>query len=176
MISVQRGYRADPYTRSQLGQIDYGGVLLSLAATVLLLLPLNWGGTAFPWSSSTVIGCLVGAVVGFFLFFLWEGRIARIPIIPAYIFCVQTVAAIFFNTFTSGSTILVQLFYLPQLLQIAFGLSAIRSGVLVIPLLVMTTFMVCAGTSSQPVRLADALWDRYSSAVSYWHVPASTRR
>lgn len=52
-------------TKKKLSQIDYGGAALSLVFTVLLLLSLNWGGVTYPWDSSIVIGCFVGAAVGF---------------------------------------------------------------------------------------------------------------
>ncbi|KAK4058352.1 hypothetical protein OIO90_000510 [Microbotryomycetes sp. JL221] len=127
--------------KKKLSQIDYLGSFLTMAATVLLLLPINWGGTSFSWSSSVVIGCLVGSGVAFLIFFVWETR-ARIPIVPLKIFRVPTVACVLFNTFISGATILVQIFYIPQYIQIVRGDSAIRSGVLVLPLLLVTTASV----------------------------------
>lgn len=85
----------------KLRQVDYGGALLTFASTTLLLLPLNWGGVSFAWSSPTVIGCLCGGVAGFvssevrsawatanlrtceqIVFFLYESKVAAIPIVP----------------------------------------------------------------------------------------------
>ncbi|GAA5828326.1 hypothetical protein JCM11251_006199 [Rhodosporidiobolus azoricus] len=126
--------------RQKLLQIDYGGALLTVAATVLVILPLNWGGTSFAWDSAVVLGCLIGGGVGFVVFMLYEWKIAKIPVVPPFIFKNRTVAAIFLTTFFSGATILVQL--LPQFFQVVQGVSAIRSGVLIIPQLVMTTVFV----------------------------------
>ncbi|KAK4051903.1 hypothetical protein OIV83_002608 [Microbotryomycetes sp. JL201] len=127
--------------KKKLSQIDYLGSFMTLAFTILLLLPINWGGTSFAWSSSVVIGCLVGSGVAFIIFILWETR-ARIPIVPPSIFRIPTVACILTNTFISGATILVQIFYIPQFIQIVRGESAIRSGVLILPLLLCTTASV----------------------------------
>ncbi|GAA5892910.1 hypothetical protein JCM5296_006039 [Sporobolomyces johnsonii] len=128
--------------KKKLKQIDYGGSFLTMSASVLLILPLNWGGTSFPWVSGPVLGCLIAGVLTFAIFFVWEGKIAKIPVVPPAIFKQRTVATIFFNTFCSGATILVQLYYIPQYLQVARGYSAIRSGVLILPQLVLTTFWV----------------------------------
>lgn len=68
--------------KEKLKKIDYGGAVLTVAATVLLILPLNWGGTSFPWVSGPVLGCLVASFFAFAVFFLWEWKAARIPIVP----------------------------------------------------------------------------------------------
>ncbi|BGO90403.1 hypothetical protein NBRC10512_004112 [Rhodotorula toruloides] len=128
--------------KEKLKKIDYGGAVLTVAATVLLILPLNWGGTSFPWVSGPVLGCLVASFFAFAVFFLWEWKAARIPIVPPFIFKNQTVAAIFASTFLSGSTILCQLYYLPQYFQVVRGDSPTRSGVLIIPQLITTTVFV----------------------------------
>jgi hypothetical protein len=60
----------------------------------------------------------------------------------AFIFKQRTVATIFITTFMSGATILVQLYYLPQLFQVVQGVSPIRSGILILPQLVTTTAFV----------------------------------
>ncbi|KAK4331764.1 LOW QUALITY PROTEIN: Major facilitator superfamily domain-containing protein, partial [Rhodotorula toruloides] len=128
--------------KEKLKKIDYGGAVLTVAATVLLILPLNWGGTSFPWVSGPVLGCLIASFFAFAIFFLWEWKVARIPIVPPFIFKNQTVAAIFASTFLSGSTILCQLYYLPQYFQVVRGDSPTRSGVLIIPQLITTTVFV----------------------------------
>ncbi|GAA5969764.1 hypothetical protein JCM11641_008035 [Rhodosporidiobolus odoratus] len=129
-------------TKEKLLKIDYGGALLTIAATVLVILPLNWGGTSFPWVSGPVLGCLFAGIFTFVLFMLWEWKVAKIPVVPPFIFKQRTVAAIFASTFFSGATILCQLYYLPQYFQVCRGDSAIRSGVLIIPQLVTTTVFV----------------------------------
>lgn len=112
-------------TRRKLLKIDYGGAVLTVAGSVLVILPLNWGGNSFPWVSGPVLGCLVAGAVTFVLFLLWEWKMARIPIVPrmclfsypawgsgtdasppeAYIFKNSTVAAIFLATLLAGGTV-----------------------------------------------------------------------
>ncbi|GAA5934197.1 MDR family MFS transporter [Sporobolomyces koalae] len=128
--------------KDKLKQIDYGGALLCMTGSVLVILPLNWGGTSFPWVSGHVLGCLIAGVFTFVLFIVWEGKFAKIPVVPPSIFRQRTVATICFNTFAAGGTILSQIYYIPQYLQVARGVSPIRSGVLILPLLCLITFFV----------------------------------
>ncbi|SCV67788.1 BQ2448_5399 [Microbotryum intermedium] len=128
--------------RTKLAQIDYVGSILTIGACTLVLLPLNWGGVTFAWDSPKVLGCLIGGLACFIIFILYEWKIPKIPVIPIYIFKIRTCASVFTSTTISGATILAQIFYVPQFLQIVRGVSPIRSGVLFIPLLLMTTLMV----------------------------------
>lgn len=68
--------------RKKASQIDYLGVLLSAASTVLLLVPISGGGSTFAWDSAIVIALLiVGAGCGV-AFILNEAYLAKLPILP----------------------------------------------------------------------------------------------
>lgn len=54
----------------------------------------------------------------------------------------STASTVCFVTLLSGATILAQIYYIPQYLQVTRGDSAIRSGVLILPLLLMVTVTV----------------------------------
>ena len=45
--------------RRKLRQIDYTGSILLLAASVLILLPVSWGGSLYAWDSAGVLAPLV---------------------------------------------------------------------------------------------------------------------
>ncbi|KAH0829694.1 hypothetical protein AYO21_10601 [Fonsecaea monophora] len=59
--------------RQLISEIDYLGIFLYTAGTVLFLLGVSWGGSTYPWKSSEVIACLVVGGVTLILFFTWEG-------------------------------------------------------------------------------------------------------
>lgn len=63
-------------------KIDYTGVLLSSAATILILVPISGGGSTFAWDSATTISLLVIGVVCIVGFVLVEARFAALPILP----------------------------------------------------------------------------------------------
>ncbi|KAL4926336.1 fungal trichothecene efflux pump [Aspergillus undulatus] len=73
--------------RQLLAALDYVGLLLFLAACVLLLLGLNWGGRDFPWESAGVIAPIAISGVLFIFLGLWE-TYAKLeyPILPPRLF------------------------------------------------------------------------------------------
>ena len=98
--------------KSKFKQIDYLGCLLTLGGCSMIVLPLNWGGTSFAWTSPQVLGCLIGGFATFVVFFFWEGsRWARIPVVPPRIFRDRTVMTVMQCTFLSGMTVLGQSYY-----------------------------------------------------------------
>ncbi|KAH8084733.1 efflux pump antibiotic resistance protein [Filobasidium floriforme] len=125
--------------RSKLKKVDYAGCALTLAFSVLILMALSWGGTTYPWDSAGVLApLLVGlALLGLFIFVEW--KLVPLPLIPMRIFRSSTVSGAMVATFLSGMVFYAQLFYLPQYFQVVRGESAIRSGVLLLPLIVVQT-------------------------------------
>jgi hypothetical protein len=105
--------------------VDYGGCATSLAATVLLLIGLTWGGIEYPWKSAqgestvvekmarsivadsaqfpTVLVPLVLSAVLFVVFLVIEGKIASHPIIPLRVFTNAASAGVLAATFLLGS-------------------------------------------------------------------------
>lgn len=66
----------------KLAKIDYLGIFLSAAATVLLLVPISGGGTTFAWSSATAIALLVVGALCAVAFIISQWKFARLPILP----------------------------------------------------------------------------------------------
>lgn len=103
--------------------VDYGGCITSLAATVLLLIGLTWGGVSYPWVSAhgkffinasfnctllksmsiTVLAPMISAAVLFVAFLFIEGRVASHPIIPLRVFTNVTSAGVLAATFLLGA-------------------------------------------------------------------------
>lgn len=69
--------------KEKIRRVDYIGIFLSAAATVLLLVPISGGGSTFAWNSALVIALLVvGAVCGI-VFVVHEIKFTRLPILPS---------------------------------------------------------------------------------------------
>ena len=69
--------------KEKMMNMDIPGSLALIAALCCLLLALQWGGTTFPWNSSTIIGLFVGFGLIFIVFVLlqWKsGNKASIPL------------------------------------------------------------------------------------------------
>ncbi|KAF5381917.1 hypothetical protein D9757_007573 [Collybiopsis confluens] len=131
--------------RSKLLMIDYVGVFLTLATCIMIMLPLVWGGVTFPWKSAVVLGPLCGGIVAVGIFCVWETKVARLPLVPMYIFRHMTVVGVYICMFVNGFVFFSLLFYLPQFFQVVLGYSPTRSGIFIIPLAISQVVSAVAG-------------------------------
>ncbi|KAJ9136938.1 MFS drug transporter [Pleurostoma richardsiae] len=116
--------------------IDWFGTLSILAVTLLLLLGLDFGGATFPWDSPKVI-CLVvfgTLMLGFFLFS--QKRLAKYPLMPLSVFKNWSNNAAFLVAFAHSMVSIGVEYYLPLYFQSAKQASPLRSGILILPMMV----------------------------------------
>lgn len=115
-------------------RLDVLGALLLAAASTCLVLLTSWGGTEYAWGSRTILGLAAGAAGTTLLFLVVEHRAAE-PIIPLRLFR----DSVFNITSLVGAVVGVALFgaasYLPTYLQMAEGVSATESGLLMLPMM-----------------------------------------
>ncbi|RDH35416.1 MFS general substrate transporter [Aspergillus welwitschiae] len=126
--------------RAKLGSMDFLGCALFLAAVCCLLLALQWGGQTKPWSSSTVIGLLVGsaALALVFIFIQWKRQ--ERALITLRVFCRRSVFTSAMVLFFLGGSTYLDTYFLPFYFEAVHGISPVSSGVNFIPL--MLTEMV----------------------------------
>jgi EmrB/QacA subfamily drug resistance transporter len=115
-------------------RLDVAGAVLMMAATVLLLLALTWGGVRFAWSSIPIVALLAASVL-FWAAFAFRLLTAREPFLPLTLltnpvvgFGTASVACVF------GTMIGLSIF-VPIYFQLVLGLSASASGLALIPLM-----------------------------------------
>jgi EmrB/QacA subfamily drug resistance transporter len=116
--------------------IDWFGTLAILAVTLLLLLGLDFGGAIFPWNSPKVI-CLTvfgTLMIGFFLFS--EKRLAKYPLMPLSMFENWSNNAAFLLAFAHSMVAIGAEYYLPLYFQSVKQASPLRSGILIVPMMV----------------------------------------
>jgi hypothetical protein len=117
--------------------VDWFGIFSIVAVTLLILVGLDFGGAIFPWSSPKVI-CLIvigTLMIGFFLFS--EKRLAKYPLMPLGVFRNSSNNATFIVVFTHGMVLIGIEYYLPLYFQSVLQVSPLRSGVLLLPLIVL---------------------------------------
>ena len=88
--------------RENLKKIDYLGVLTGSAGMILLLIPISGGGTYFSWNSALVIGMLVAGGLMTIVFIFVEWKIARLPMMPVYLWKNVPVATLLIQSFLMG--------------------------------------------------------------------------
>ncbi|ORY91384.1 major facilitator superfamily domain-containing protein [Syncephalastrum racemosum] len=136
-----RGSLAD-----KLRRIDYLGNICVLGAAVLLLVALNLGGQAYPWSSAAVIAPLVFSGVLACCLVLVETKVAKEPLFPPRLFRIRTVVSVLVASVFFGMTFNATVFYLPYYFQIVRGDTPMWSGIRLIPMqLVISAMSTIAG-------------------------------
>jgi MFS family permease len=128
----------DPHTSLREGvlAIDWIGTLSIVTVTILILLGLEFGGSTFPWNSPKVI-CLIvfgTLMIGFFLFN--EKRLAKYPLMPLSIFDNSSNNAVFVVAVGHTMVSIGVEYYLPLWFQSVKQTSPLRSGLLILPLMV----------------------------------------
>jgi EmrB/QacA subfamily drug resistance transporter len=108
-------------------RLDVPGVVLMIAASIALLLALDWGGTHYSWSSWQIAALLVASALLWVLFAL-RLLTAREPFIPLAILRGRTTSAITVAAFFSIGTIIGVTIYTPLYCQMVLGVSASVSG------------------------------------------------
>ncbi|KAB8075726.1 major facilitator superfamily domain-containing protein [Aspergillus leporis] len=120
---------------NQLKQMDIPGTMCLLPGVICLLLALQWGGSEYPWKDGQIISLFVLAgllLIGFIVIQYTSGDRATVP---GRIFSNRNVwgSSLFGSCVTAG--FFMMLYYIPIWLQAIKGASAIKSGVMNLPML-----------------------------------------
>lgn len=141
-----------PYRR-QSHRIDYLGVMLMTLGVTAALLVTVWGGTQYAWGSTTVVTLIVASVLLLGAFALWERKAAE-PILPPSLFHLGIFRVAGGVSFLLAMIMFGAIIYLPLYLQLVDGVSAMVSGLLLIPLMLglLTTSVVSGQIVSRTGR------------------------
>src|SRR5262249_55464456 len=123
--------------------LDWVGGLLLMAAAVVVLMVLTWGGTRLPWSSPEIL-TMIGVAVMLTGVFVWHaGRTAE-PFLPLPLMGGTVVPfAMIVGGFALGAMIGLTV-YLPMYYESVYGLPASKAGLALIPLVAISV----AGSST----------------------------
>lgn len=113
----------------------------------MLLLGLQWGGITFPWSSSIIIGLLVGAGVTFLVFVPWQLRRGDKALIPPHLFTVnRNPVLICTAAFFVNGPFQTIIYWLPIWFQGVLRTSPTRSGINYFPTVVSDVLAAFIGS------------------------------
>ena len=126
--------------------IDYLGVAFVSVGAVSLTLAVSWGGTQYAWGSATIIGLFALALVSLVLF-VWAESRAPDPILPLSLFRSSVFSISVTLAFIVGFAMLGAMTFLPTYLQYVDGVTATRSGLQTLPLVVgLLVTSIASGT------------------------------
>jgi hypothetical protein len=162
---------------AKLKKIDFVGISLNVASTLLLLIPLSGGGVAYPWISPFFIaGTVTGAVLAI-LFVLYEWKLVALPIMPLRLFRAPHCWALYLQSFLTGLAYFGNFFYLPIYFQSILRYSPLVSGALILPVVITTSvtsilsglWMQRMGSYLPCILLGFTLWTLGSGLTLLFH-------
>ena len=136
----------------QLKRLDPLGLVFFVPSMVCLVLALQWGGTAYPWSAPRIIGLLVTFGITFAAFLVVEALMPQTAMAPARVVLNRSVGgSMLFMLLLSGGIMAVG-YYLTIWFQAAQGQSAVESGIRTIPLMMsMVLFGIVAAVFTEKI-------------------------
>ncbi|KAJ5769666.1 hypothetical protein N7520_004225 [Penicillium odoratum] len=122
--------------KQQLGEMDLLGSLFFLPAIICLLLALQWGGTKYAWKDGRIIALfVVFGVLG--LAFMWlQYRGQDRATVPPRLMKNRNVWGAAWYSMALGGCYFVLVYYLPIWFQAIKGASAIKSGIMNLPMII----------------------------------------
>lgn len=117
--------------------IDGWSAVLLIAATSLLMLALNWGGSTYPWASAEILSLLAGAAVGFIALGVRLAK-ATEPLISLEVLGNPVILLGTLSMFMLQGANIGLSVYLPVYLESQQGLTASQSGLSLLALLLGT--------------------------------------
>lgn len=120
-------------------KIDCGGIVLNIAATLLILVPLSGGGVTYAWSSAFFIAATVVGVVLAILFVLYEWKAVALPLMPLRLYQAPHCWALYLQTALIGLVYYGNFFYLPIYFQSILRYSPLVSGALILPVVITSS-------------------------------------
>ncbi|RYP85119.1 hypothetical protein DL770_005099 [Monosporascus sp. CRB-9-2] len=130
----------------KVSQLDLLGTGALIPGVVCLLLALQWGGSIYAWSAWRIILLLTLSAVLLVAFVVVQILMPEIATVPPRIFVQHSILAGFYSTLCIGSQMMIFIYFLPIWFQAIQGVSAIDSGIRLLPLvLAMVVSSVVTG-------------------------------
>lgn len=127
--------------KEKLQKIDYYGIIFAMAGILLILIPINGGGSTYAWDSPIVISMFCVGGVCLIVFAIVEWKIPELPMIPPQLFKNRTLSILLTSTFLFGPAYFGFLFIVLYYFELVRGFSPMRSAVLLLPLVLTQATM-----------------------------------
>ncbi|ETI24732.1 hypothetical protein G647_04102 [Cladophialophora carrionii CBS 160.54] len=132
--------------REKLLQMDFPGTFILMAAIVCYLLAMQWGGATKPWSDGSVIAVLVLFGVLILVFIAIEFVSGDRALLQPRLLKDRTIGVMSAYIFTVAGAFFILLYYLPIYFQVTKDISASKSGIDNLPLVLgASIFTVASG-------------------------------
>ena len=131
-------YNKEVTFAQRLRQIDYIGNFLLIGSSASMLFALSYGGSVYSWSSWHILASLLVGFAGLAGFIYFETTsMAEDPVVPSHLFGNRTSVIIMITTFIASALLYWVYFFMPLYFQAVLGSSPRKSGVQVLPSIVV---------------------------------------
>ncbi|KAL2126645.1 hypothetical protein VTI74DRAFT_477 [Chaetomium olivicolor] len=145
-FNPKRNKQADRGTLERLLDLDIGGNALLLGAAIQLFLAFEFTTRGMGWNSEIVMALLGGCGLATVIFIAWQHRQGDAALMPPRLATQRTVSASCGMAFMIYAALINLTFFLPVWFQAIRGVSALQSGIDMIPYFVVNTvFSLAAG-------------------------------
>jgi EmrB/QacA subfamily drug resistance transporter len=119
-------------------RVDWFGGILLMAAAVMAMLVLTWGGSRYLWLSPVIIA-MIAASIALAVAFVWHALRAEEPFLPLSLMGGTVIPyAMVCGGFAMGAMVGLTV-YLPLYYEVVYHLSASEAGAALIPLAAVST-------------------------------------
>ncbi|GFF24606.1 putative HC-toxin efflux carrier TOXA [Aspergillus udagawae] len=140
-FKAPKSYKDNSSLKDQLSRLDLPGLLVFFPAIVSMLLALQWGGTQYSWGNARIIALFIvfGVLIAIFIGRqLWAQDNATVP---PRILKNRNVWGSAFYSFCVAAAFMLFVYYLPIWFQAIKDVSATKSGIMNLPMLLGTVLM-----------------------------------
>ncbi|KZF26350.1 putative MFS multidrug transporter [Xylona heveae TC161] len=134
ILKLPAPQKAGTPIKQQINQLDPLGTICFLPGIICLLLALQWGGSTYAWSNGRIIALFVifgVLIISFIAIQIWRQENATVP---PRIIKMRSIAAGVIFAFCLGSSLMVMVYFLPMWFQAIKNVSAVKSGIMSIPM------------------------------------------
>ena len=137
-VFLHMEYKQEMTFLQKVKRIDYIGNLILIGSTVSTLIALTYGGTRWSWSEARTLAPLIIGLLGLVVFMIFENSKFTVePVTPPRLFKNRTSATVYAITFLNSALLYWALFFLPVYFQAVAGSSPSRSGVQLLPIVLV---------------------------------------
>lgn len=163
VLAVLAVARLVPSLPTSTHRYDYLGIVLSAVGMFCLVFGVQQGSEK-DWSA-TYVSLIVAGVVILALFVWWQGRVRTEPLVPLRLFANRNFSVGNAAITTMGFVVAGTMVPLMMFLQMVMGLSAIKSGLVLVPMAVVSGIL-----APFVGRLADKVDPRILTVIGYGSV------
>ncbi|KMK55371.1 MFS toxin efflux pump, putative [Aspergillus fumigatus Z5] len=127
--------------KDQVSRLDLPGLFVFLPAIISMLLALQWGGTKYNWGNARIIALFVVFGVLIVIFAARQHWAQENATVPPRILKNRNVWGAAFYSFSVSAAFMLFVYYLPIWFQAIKDVSATKSGIMNLPMLLGTVLM-----------------------------------